>query len=251
MLALNIMIKNFKSKLNNFITGMVGTTNSATRDQWIISTLNSFDGGLKILDAGAGESKYKKYCTHLDYTSQDFAEYDGEGDNKGIQKHTRDYSELDIISDICDIPVEDSTYDIVLCSEVLEHIPDPSKALIELDRVLKPNGIILLTAPFASLTHYSPYHYATGFNIHFYNFHLEKLGFEILESTPNGNYFEFLAQEIRRIEFAGKEFSDKKIRFVGKISIYVILYYLNKFSKNDKNSFELLNYGYHIKALKK
>ena len=101
------------------MTGTVGTTNSIFRENWLESVLNDIPKGMKILDAGAGESQYKKYCTHLDYVSQDFAEYDGTGDSKGIQKESRDYSNLDIVSDITSIPVSDNTFDVIMCIEDL------------------------------------------------------------------------------------------------------------------------------------
>ena len=50
--------------------------------------------------------------------------------------------------DITDIPYAESTFDVVLCSHVLEHIPDDRKAMSELYRILKPGGWALLLVPF-------------------------------------------------------------------------------------------------------
>lgn len=58
------------------------------------------------------------------------------------------YSPLaDVKADICNLPFEDDTYDIVFCNHVLEHIEDDSKAMRELFRVLKPGGIGIFQIP--------------------------------------------------------------------------------------------------------
>lgn len=43
-------------------------------------------------------------------------------------------------ADICDLPFEDNSFDVILCNHVLEHIPDDGKALTELYRVMAPGG---------------------------------------------------------------------------------------------------------------
>ena len=43
-------------------------------------------------------------------------------------------------ADICNLPFEDNTFDVILCNHVLEHIPDDTKAMSELYRILKPGG---------------------------------------------------------------------------------------------------------------
>ncbi len=53
----------------------------------------------------------------------------------------------DVKADICDLPFEDNQYDIILCNHVLEHIPNDSKAMQELYRVLKPGGMAILQIP--------------------------------------------------------------------------------------------------------
>ena len=161
-----------------------------------LKDFSSLKEGTSILDAGAGESKYKSLCNHLDYFSQDIAEYDGEGDGKGIQTNKRDYSNLDFVSDICNMPIEDESFDAVMCIEVIEHVPNPVEALGEIHRVLKKGGNLILTAPFNSLTHYAPYHYSTGFSSYFYEHHLNNLGFEIIEIDANGNFLNFWVKKL-------------------------------------------------------
>ncbi|WP_397363598.1 class I SAM-dependent methyltransferase [Olleya sp. R77988] len=53
----------------------------------------------------------------------------------------------DVKADICDLPFEDNSYDIILCNHVLEHIPDDTKAMQELFRVMKPGGYGVFQIP--------------------------------------------------------------------------------------------------------
>lgn len=53
----------------------------------------------------------------------------------------------DVKADICNLPFEDNSYDIILCNHVLEHIPDDTKAMQELYRVLKPGGYGIFQIP--------------------------------------------------------------------------------------------------------
>ncbi|MFN5479595.1 MAG: class I SAM-dependent methyltransferase, partial [Chitinophagaceae bacterium] len=129
----------------------VGLNNESSRDAWIKETLTSLPSGITLLDAGAGECPYKKWCSHLHYIAQDFGQYDGSG-GEGLQTGTWDNSRLDIVSDITAIPMEDASVDAILCTEVLEHLPDPLKALQEFKRLLRPNGYLIITAPFISFT---------------------------------------------------------------------------------------------------
>jgi len=58
---------------------------------------------------------------------------------------SKDY--LFSIADITKLPFADSSFDCVICSEVMEHIPDHEKALKELDRILKPQGTLAVSVP--------------------------------------------------------------------------------------------------------
>jgi ubiquinone/menaquinone biosynthesis C-methylase UbiE len=101
------------------------------RDQFIACVAHSIEPGAKVLDAGAGTCKYRHLFMHCDYKTQDFTQYHG-ADMK--------YGTIDYIGDITSIPVENESFDYVLCTEVFEHIPQPDLALKEFARILKPGG---------------------------------------------------------------------------------------------------------------
>ena len=68
--------------------------------------------------------------THLDYTTTDL--------NSPL---------ADVKADICDLPFDDNSYDVIFCNHVLEHIPDDQKAMKELYRVLRPGGMGIFQIP--------------------------------------------------------------------------------------------------------
>lgn len=53
----------------------------------------------------------------------------------------------DVKADICDLPFEDNTYDVIFCNHVLEHIPDDKRAMQELYRVMKRGGYGIFQIP--------------------------------------------------------------------------------------------------------
>lgn len=86
----------------------------------------------KVLHFAPEQAFYKRFkkLKHLDYTTTDL------------------HSPLaDVKADICNLPFKDNTYDFIFCNHVLEHISDDTKAMQELYRVLKPNGIGIFQIP--------------------------------------------------------------------------------------------------------
>tara|TARA_R110002074_G_scaffold149488_2_gene302084 strand:- start:24 stop:800 length:777 start_codon:yes stop_codon:yes gene_type:complete len=53
----------------------------------------------------------------------------------------------DVKADICNLPFEDNSYDVIFCNHVLEHIPDDTKAMQELFRVMKKGGFGIFQIP--------------------------------------------------------------------------------------------------------
>ncbi len=228
----------------------IGTHNLANREKWLELALQQIPAGSRILDAGAGELQYKRFCSHLNYVSQDFAKYDGNGNGSGLQVGGWDQSRIDIVSDITSIPRPDSSFDAIMCIEVLEHLSNPVLALHELARLLRRGGQLIVTAPFCSLTHFAPYYYANGFSRYFFETHLNELGFQILDLEENGNYFEYLAQEVRRIPVFAKRFAGTEPRIWEKGLLFMVLKMLERFSRKDKGSKEALHFGCFVRAIK-
>jgi ubiquinone/menaquinone biosynthesis C-methylase UbiE len=227
-----------------------GRGNLATREVWLERALARIPAGRRILDAGAGELKYRKFCGHLDYVSQDFAQYSGSGDGIGLQTGSWDQTRLDLVSDITDIPVDDASFDAVMCIEVIEHLPDPVLALRELTRILRPGGSLILTAPVCSLTHFAPYFFHTGFSRYFYEHWLPELGFAIEDMQWNGNYFEYLAQELRRLDWASQTYAGIRLGYPTRAFIGRILALLDRLSRHDRGSEQLLAFGIQVSARK-
>ena len=228
--------------------GAAGTTNESVRRDWIAGALAQVEPGLRLLDAGAGEKQFRALCSHLDYVSQDFARYEPAEDASGLHPGSWSNEGLDIVSDITAIPEASASFDAVLCTEVLEHLPHPVKALEEFARLLRPGGVAIITAPFCSMTHFAPYHFSTGFSRYFYERVLPELGFEVIEITPNGNYFEYLAQELRRLPSVAERYSDSGPSNASKVAIGILLRTLERLSRTDTGSSELLTYGLHVRA---
>jgi SAM-dependent methyltransferase len=141
------------------------------RDCWVKAQAESLPAGSWVLDAGAGASKYRTYFSHCRYETQDFCEYKGE-----LVKYLKP---IDHVCDITAIPISDQALDAILCTEVLEHVADPMAVLKEFSRLLKPGGMLFLTAPMLSFLHMEPYHYYGGFTLYWYKHWLPHFGFKM------------------------------------------------------------------------
>jgi ubiquinone/menaquinone biosynthesis C-methylase UbiE len=226
-----------------------GDTNDWSREIWVSQQISKLFSGIRLLDAGAGQLRYKKYCSHLNYISQDFGGYDGKGDGKGLQIGAWK-SPVDIVSDIINIPEPSASFDAIICIEVFEHIPDPISALKELSRLLKSGGQLILTAPFASVTHYSPFHFYSGMNRYFFDKYLKEFGFKEINIISQGGFFEMVAQEIRRTNIVSKKYCNRAITTEEEADLIRALKVLEKLSKLDINSSELMCFGFRITATK-
>lgn len=95
---------------------------------------------------------------------------------------------IDAFASSLDLPCKTGVFDTVLCTEVLEHVPDAGRALNEICRVLKPGGHAIVTTPFLYRVHEAPYDFQR-----LTQFGLERLasdaGLEAKEFLWRGGYF--------------------------------------------------------------
>lgn len=217
-----------------------------SRDEWVISNLKSLSGS--ILDVGAGEQPFRKHCSHLQYFSHDFCEYDGKGDGTGLQFEWS-YGQIDYVSDITSIDADDNTFDSVLCTDVLEHVPDPVAAVREMSRILKPEGVLLLTVPYASLSHMAPQHYYPGLTKYWYKHHLRALSHDILDISINGNYYDYVAQECAlsmRPEYSSYTLTERD-----KVTINRMEQLMHRMGSSLLNEESPLSLGLYVKSIKR
>ena len=66
---------------------------------------------------------------------------------------------VQVIGDAQALGIADHVFDVVLCTEVLEHLPEPQRAIDEMFRVLRPGGTLLLTTRFLFPIHDAPHDY--------------------------------------------------------------------------------------------
>lgn len=163
------------------------------------------------------------------------------------------YGDLDYICDAINIPVDSETFDTVLCTEVLEHVPEPIEIIREVSRILKIGGKIFVSAPLGSGLHQQPYHYYGGFTPHFYQYFLSKFGFKILSIEPNGHLFRLYLQETNRVVRIVR--SQRKYRFYHPIQwvlSFVGSYFVAKWLTNldDELPIEEFTVGYFVEAIK-
>jgi hypothetical protein len=75
-------------------------------------------------------------------------------------------------------------------------------------------------------------------------------GFKILDLQMNGNYFEYLAQEVWRLPEIAKRYAQGRPSLLESFAMKLYLHMLKRFSQKDKGSSEVLNFGYHVFAVK-
>lgn len=144
----------------------------------------SFTG--QLLDFGCGSKPYESLFTRVErYVGVDMLD----------TGHPHRQSRVDVFYDGNRLPFPDSAFDGIVSFEVLEHVFNPEIVLGELRRVLKPGGIMLLTAPFAWDEHEIPFDFAR-YTCYGLKSLLERTGFEIVHQRKTCGYVLAIGQLI-------------------------------------------------------
>jgi SAM-dependent methyltransferase len=231
--------------------------NDHRRSRWVAAHAARLPPGTRILDVGAGPCRYRHLFAHCRYESQDFAGYEGHDQGMFSDKDTWGYGRIDYVCDATDIPVPSGSFDAVLCTEVLEHVPDPIAVVKELARILRPGGRLLLSAPLGSGLHQEPYHFYGGYTPYWYQHFLTDAGFDDIVIEPNGGFFKHYSQEGQRFSAMIDPRRMKRGRpFVPlfwaltvpwfRVVMPLVCHYLDRF--DDHRAFTV---GYHVEAVRR
>ena len=136
----------------------------------------------KVLDASAGSKPYQDIFSKCNYESCDVPD--------AFYNNQHDFEcYLD------NIPRDDASYDAVLLTQVLEHVPDPAEVMIEIHRILKEDGQLFLSVPLNAPLHGEPWHF-----FHFTHYGIielsKKAHFKVEEIEKIGGSFWILGKRL-------------------------------------------------------
>jgi SAM-dependent methyltransferase len=165
---------------------------------WVGRAARDAGPGGRVLDAGAGEAPYRELFAGCEYVTTDWAASVHPGARRA-----------DVIAPLDALPLPDESFDVVVCTQVLEHVPDPGAALAELARVLVPGGRLWLTVPFVGELHEEPYDFFR-YTRHGLAALCARAGFGSADVEALGGYYTMLGQVARNCGLAtGVEADDR------------------------------------------
>ncbi len=113
-------------------------------DLFLKKSAEKFCINKKILDLGGNHLRKRG-----DFNIRDFS-------NKVTTANIKKTNGVDIVTNAHNLSIKSSSYEVVICTEVLEHTYNPKKVISEIHRVLKKNGVMIITIPFLYHIHADP-----------------------------------------------------------------------------------------------
>ena len=162
--------------------------------------------GSRVLDLGGnkvnkrGQFNIENYGLHVIYA------------NLSTEKHPN------VQSDAALLPFADGCFDVVICSELLEHVQAPPQVLREAHRILRRGGILLICAPFLYRIHGDPYDFGR-YTDYYWQTHLTETGFTDINIEKQGLFWSVLVDMIRAWWY--ELYKADKLRFT-KIAIHLL-----------------------------
>jgi SAM-dependent methyltransferase len=148
--------------------------------EFVAAQARALAPGAHVLDVGAGDAPYRELFAAQRYTTTDHAQ-------------TLHSGRVDIVASADAIPVESGSFDAVLCTQLLEHVPEPLEVIRELRRVLVDGGVLISTVPFAWEEHELPHDYFR-YTKQGVEHLLSRGGFGEIDVRPRTDCFTTLAQ---------------------------------------------------------
>jgi len=158
------------------------------RECWVAEWARGLQPRVVVLDVGAGDAHMAGVFRRQRYVALD------------IEPEPSPRPVTTIVGDALRLPLRDESISHVVSIQVLEHVPDPRAALLELARVLPPGGTVCLSIPQSDPEHEQPRDY-----FRFTSFSLRALlgdaGLVPVVLRTKGGYFRRLSAEVRDLPF--------------------------------------------------
>ncbi len=212
-------------------------------DQFYIYQVSSLTKEQKNLDLG-GHKTIKRGLFHIErYNLQ--VVYANISPKKGT----------DVQADALQVPCCNNSFDVIICSELLEHVSYPPQVLREAWRLLKPQGILLITVPFLYPIHGDPYDFGR-YTDYYWLSELKKLGFQDISLLRQGLFYSvlinFCKSYVSQLGLSGPIGSP--VRYILTVLLAITQYLALKYEQTShpqKNSFiQSFTTGFGIWAVK-
>jgi SAM-dependent methyltransferase len=142
-------------------------------------------GGGRLLDIGCGRRPYASLFTHIThYVGIDLPS------SRSVGRDSPD-----IWASGLRLPFASGRFDVVLCTQVLEHVPQPEQMVAEAHRVLRTGGQLILTAPQTWGLHEEPHDYYR-FTRYGLRYLLVSIGFDVMRIEARGGVFRMIGQTL-------------------------------------------------------
>ncbi len=190
----------------------------------------------RVLDIGSGGSSYDRYFPNR------------------VSVDIDPLRKPDIVADAHNLPFKDGEFEFVLCTEVLEHLKDPKRAISEMNRVLNRGGMLVLTTRFVYPVHDAPNDYWR-----FTKYGLRELfkDWEVVELVPETETFSTIGVLLQRIAFQ----TNLKFNKLLKLKLFFLAYIFNHINflikeeygdiKKENVETQIMASGYYVVVKKK
>jgi SAM-dependent methyltransferase len=206
-----------KDRTAQNVAGRRGTrsANLLTRDyltvgpieKWIVTVATPYACG-RMLDAGCGNKPYQPF---FDSVTDRYV---------GVDLTQNRKNSVDVIIGPADpLPFQDGSFDTVLSTQVLEHVPEPAAYLSDLARVLTPGGYLLLTCPASYMLHEEPHDFFR-FTSHGLRHLLKKAGLTVVRLDTAGGAWRLIGQILVNHKAHGRRW---KFPILSGIVYYAVL----------------------------
>lgn len=174
--------------------------NEIFRERYVRDWIHALGKGQNrtLLDVGAGNMPFRSQIENagFNYLAHDFGQYTGSSSHPGLQAPSGCWttSGHHITCDIVELPR--NIADVLICTEVLEHVPDPRAALASISSALKSGGIALVTVPFQSRMHQAPFWFVSGLSPYWFEYHADQFGLQVTKLLKVGDFVDQMIQEV-------------------------------------------------------